>query len=163
MLDLNALVELITHVMQVVLPCCSLILCIYVQVAPLFEVAVLPALYIAKARRVTRSADNLGVFGRPYEQLMACGVGAPSGGGGGGSQGGLRGGPFGEKTLYGGGGGGGVYLVENASGFYVVTSEAAFAGLLDDEEISTSSAYRFETAMEREVWCGERFGGLGRG
>ena len=163
MRDLNALVERITHGMQVGLPCGRLSERIYYQGAPLFEGRARPKLYIAKARRVTRSADNLGVFGRPYEQLMACGVGAPSGVARGASQGALRGGPFGEKTLYGAGEGGGVYLVENASGFYVVTSEAAFAGLLDDEEISTSSAYRFETAMEREVWCGERFGGLGRG
>jgi len=153
MRDLNAMVERMTHGGQIGVPCGKLNERIFYEGSPLFEEGVLPALYIAKVRRVTRSPGNLGVFGRPFEELVTRGDGVPPCA--------SWGEAFDEVERYGAGEGGGVYLAKNASGFFATTSEALFAGLLD-EEISTSSVYRFESEMAREVWCTERFGELGR-
>ncbi len=146
--DLNALVERLTDGHLSGIPCGRMVGPIHYPGAPLFASGQRPALYLAKARRVTRSSDSLGVFGVNHRLLEASCTPVPLGQN-------WRD-MFDSVRPLARGEGGGIYLADNADGCFVVTSESALGELLDDGE-PTEFLHRFESGMAREVWCNERF------
>lgn len=149
--DLNAVVQQLTHGRRLGVPCGGAVGPIRYAGSPLFVDGRRPALYLAKIRRVTRSAERRGLFGVDYRRLEeSCEPLTPD------QDWRQR---FETVTRYAAGEGGGVYLAESSEGFFAITSEAAFADDVEPGE-PTAYAHRFRSSAAREVWCAERFAAL---
>ena len=56
--------------------------------------------------------------------------------------------------------GGAIYLSEINGAYYVITDESTMADFLDDDDLRTLpliAIHRFDTAIERDMYCETRF------